>query len=743
MTLVDYFTPANEARLTMDDDDLSGSGFTLLPGTTLLLGGGKEGVLYLLDSANLGHKVAKDAQIVQQLPVTGGHVMGGPVYWDSPAAGPLVYNWPEDDVLKAYSLSNGRLRTIPYAQGNTVSPGHPGGSLTVSADGSNAGTGIVWASMPTSQNALHGPAAGILRAFSAETLDEIWSSEQNAARDRVGTLAKFVPPVVANGRVYLPNQDDAVAVYGLLPAELTVSVAPGGRTIAPGSSDSFQITVGAAAGFSEAVNLNASGQPAGTTVVFSPQSLSAPGTAIMTVTAPPNAPEGGSFWVTVTAASAHAQDASLVVVNVNSTAAGHGSIGIDFVGSSPARMAPDEIAGVVAQSHWNSAVGAARSVPLGLADASGAPSGATVTWAASNTWMTRIGDQPSDRRMMKGYLDSPGPSTTVTVAGLASRAYDVYVYADGDNRSYTRAASYTISAPGIAPATVGLTDAANADFNAVFTQASDSKGNYVKFSVTASGFTITASPGAASTATRRAAINGIQIVPVAPAEPPDDPGDPPPGPPAPPEMPPAAVGVNFVGTAAAGMAADETAGVSPASHWNNAAGATRTSPLALADASGAPSGASLTWSAAATWMTPVTDQPGNRRMMKGYLDTTSASTTTVTVSGLPRRVYDVYVYADGDNRSYTRSAAYTISGPGLTTTTRRLTDTANTNFAAALTPADEGAGNYVAFTVDGTDFTLTATPLAGSNPTLRAPVNGIQIVPAGGTPAASASTQAP
>ena len=57
MSLVDYFTPANEATLNVNDDDLSGSGFTLLPGTNLLLGGGKEGVLYLLDADNLGRKV--------------------------------------------------------------------------------------------------------------------------------------------------------------------------------------------------------------------------------------------------------------------------------------------------------------------------------------------------------------------------------------------------------------------------------------------------------------------------------------------------------------------------------------------------------------------------------------------------------------------------------------------------------------------------------------------------------------
>ena len=87
IALVDYFTPDNEAQLNVNDDDLSGSGFTLLPGTQLLIGGGKEGVLYVLNANNLGHKVANDAQIVQKIPVNGGHVMGGIVFWQSTQRG--------------------------------------------------------------------------------------------------------------------------------------------------------------------------------------------------------------------------------------------------------------------------------------------------------------------------------------------------------------------------------------------------------------------------------------------------------------------------------------------------------------------------------------------------------------------------------------------------------------------------------------------------------------------------------
>jgi hypothetical protein len=283
LTLVDYFTPSNEAILNVNDDDLSGSGFTLLPGTKkLLVGGGKEGVLYLLDADNLGGKVTGDPHILQKIPVTGGHVMGGPVFWNSASAGSLVYNWSEDDYLVAYLLSNDRL-TASGVEGAVRSPGHPGGSLTVSADGSTTGTGIVWASIPTFEDSKHRLTAGILRAFHAETLREIWTSDLNAERDRVGTLIKFVPPLVVNGKVYMATHDNAVAVYGLLPPDFSVSVAPAKAQIAPGGSGTFSVGIGAQGPFGAPVALSASGAPAGVTVSFSPSSVIGGGTATMTV----------------------------------------------------------------------------------------------------------------------------------------------------------------------------------------------------------------------------------------------------------------------------------------------------------------------------------------------------------------------------------------------------------------------------------------------------------------------------
>ena len=139
----------------------------------------------------------------------------------------------------------------------------------------------------------------------------------------------------------------------------------------------------------------------------------------------------------------------------------------------------------------------------------------------------------------------------------------------------------------------------------------------------------------------------------------------------------------------------------------------------------------LTWTADSVWATPITDQAGNRRLMKGYLDTGSGHATTIAVAGLPSGPYDVYVYADGDNGSASRTGAYQLSGTGITTTSVNLTDAASTNFNATFTQASNSSGNYVKFSVTATGFTLTATPGTASDNVRRAPVSGIQIVPAG------------
>jgi hypothetical protein len=199
-------------------------------------------------------------------------------------------------------------------------------------------------------------------------------------------------------------------------------------------------------------------------------------------------------------------------------------------------------------------------------------------------------------------------------------------------------------------------------------------------------------------------------------------------------MPPGDSGV----TGTVVMAATESAGVKLAANWNSAASNTGTlSSLKLAD--GTTSSVSVTWTTpiasletSATWSLSWADSPGNVRMMNGYLDPRAvASPAIVTVSGLASPMnsgYDVYVYCYEDMTwGDTRTSKYTI---GSTTHTVKQTEPPLvTSFAGFTLAPEAGAGNYVVFrNVTGPGFTLTATPGSSLHSTVRAPVNGIQIV---------------
>jgi hypothetical protein len=191
------------------------------------------------------------------------------------------------------------------------------------------------------------------------------------------------------------------------------------------------------------------------------------------------------------------------------------SIAIDWYGSgknegtSQARMARSETAGVVPQQHWNSFTGPAPKAGQPLVDSNGAMTGATVIWKAAGMWDTNAADVPGNARMMLGYLSNGTEPGTVTVSGIpahfAATGYDVYVYSDGDNNLEPRSVRFTIG-----EITAVNTDPANQTFTGVFVEGS----NYVCLrGLTAATFTLTAtSLTGPKTGMPRAPINGIQIV---------------------------------------------------------------------------------------------------------------------------------------------------------------------------------------------------------------------------------------
>ncbi len=233
LTVASWFTPYNWQDLENGDLDLGSGGLLLIPGTTLAFSGGKQGVVYLVDRNTMGgltSSTTTNDNIVQSFSVSSDQVHGGAIWWDGPGNS-YGYIWPASVFLQQYTFDPvaGRFTLPALAQSPTAAPpGQPGGMLALSAQGTNADSGIVWAVHQLSGDANQQVRPGILHAYNAQNVGlKLWNSEQVSPRDSVGNFAKFVPPTVANGKVYLATFSNRLNVYGLSnppPVTLTVGL---------------------------------------------------------------------------------------------------------------------------------------------------------------------------------------------------------------------------------------------------------------------------------------------------------------------------------------------------------------------------------------------------------------------------------------------------------------------------------------------------------------------------------------
>src|SRR5262249_44450085 len=136
--------------------------------------------------------------------------------------------------------------------------------------------------------------------------------------------------------------------------------------------------------------------------------------------------------------------------------------------------------------------------------------------------------------------------------------------------------------------------------------------------------------------------------------------------------------------------------------------------------------------------TSIGQATGDSKMMKGYIDNTTYD-PTITVGNLPYNAFHVYVYFNSDTGGGSAIGRYNlyVGGHGGSVDTNIFGKDAGTLFngtfvkGGGTNPADpNAAGNYVVFYVTNkTGFDLTV-----SSESLRAVVNGIQIVLDGTSP---------
>jgi hypothetical protein len=213
--LVDWFVPYNYSTLNNNDWDFASGGVLLMPGTSLVLGGGKFSTIYLTRQSSLGRFSSDPSgpNIVQSLVVAPGgyEIHGSPVYWNGPT-GPHIYVWASNDSLKSFHFNGTTFDTNPQ-QAGVASIDNPGAMLSVSASGST--NGIVWATRALSGSAEFCYQQGRLLAFDASDVTQLLWDSANDATSPPFQFSKNSAATIANGRVYLATFSNMVRVYGL------------------------------------------------------------------------------------------------------------------------------------------------------------------------------------------------------------------------------------------------------------------------------------------------------------------------------------------------------------------------------------------------------------------------------------------------------------------------------------------------------------------------------------------------
>jgi hypothetical protein len=266
LAIVDWWSPYTDAGRTptpaqvdagWDDEDLGSAGLLLVPQHNILVACGKDGIGYILNSQNLGKtsladfvnaagnygKLLSPPLWLTYFPGYGvnaapqdsstldflyqgraAEMNSTPVIYQSAFLDTtLIYVWGSNGRLRVWSLSPTGVPTF-LAQGNEVASanvangggGSPGGEMCLSANGTKAGTAVLWATIP------YGDAGstvgnGRLLAYDAEhfvngVVKVLWDSQAEAV---TFIYNKYDPPVVSGGKLFVPTYADGIDVYAL------------------------------------------------------------------------------------------------------------------------------------------------------------------------------------------------------------------------------------------------------------------------------------------------------------------------------------------------------------------------------------------------------------------------------------------------------------------------------------------------------------------------------------------------
>jgi uncharacterized repeat protein (TIGR03806 family) len=229
LAVSDYFTPYNQAAMASGDNDLGSGGPLLLPDSVgsinhphLILGGGKAGIIFLVDRDNMGkYNGPSGADMDVQEIATGMFFFSTPAYFNY-----MIYYQGKGSVMSAFTITNGYIVPTPVSSSLTSFAGY-GTTPSISANGTN--NGIVW-TIQTDGSTPSDNGAAVLHAYNATNLTlELYNSSQLLSRDNPGGGVKYTVPTIANGKVYVGAQY-ALSVYGLTTFVATPTITPNGES---------------------------------------------------------------------------------------------------------------------------------------------------------------------------------------------------------------------------------------------------------------------------------------------------------------------------------------------------------------------------------------------------------------------------------------------------------------------------------------------------------------------------------
>jgi len=327
--------------------------------------------------------------------------------WGSPNGANLINALAPTTSTFSISASPG---SVSVARGNsgssTISVGILGGfSSAVALSGTGQPTGVTVNFTPAS---IAAPGSGT-------------SSMSMAV---ASTTAAGTYPITVTGIGGGVTQTTTVTLTVTAPGtpDFTVSASPASVTVR-GDTGRSTITTAVSGGFSSAVALSATGQPAGVTVSFAPASIAAPGsgTSTMTMVAAYTTPDG-TYPITVTGSGGgitHNATVTLIVLRAGTP---------NFI-ITPAPASVSVVQGNSGSSTLTVAVSGGLSSAIALS-ASGQPAGATVSFSPAS-------------------VPAPGSGTSTMTMAVASTTttgtYTITVTGSGGGRIRTATVTLTVT----------------------------------------------------------------------------------------------------------------------------------------------------------------------------------------------------------------------------------------------------------------------------------------------------------